>query len=32
MRWHSGLAGTSYGKTGKPVDAAIAKLRDEWAH
>lgn len=32
MRWRSGLAGTSYGKTGKPIDAAIAKLRGESAH
>lgn len=27
---YAGLAGTSYGKTGKQIDAAIARLRDEW--
>lgn len=27
---YAGLAGTSYGRTARQIDAAIAKLRDEW--
>lgn len=27
---YAGLARASYGKTAKQIDAAIAKLRDEW--
>lgn len=27
---YAGLAGASYGKTAKRIDAAIAKLRDGW--
>lgn len=27
---YAGLAGTSYGKTARQIDAAIARLRDEW--
>lgn len=27
---YAGLAQTSYGKTARQIDAAIAKLRDEW--
>ena len=27
---YAGLAGASYGNSAKQIDAAIAKLRDEW--
>ncbi len=27
---YAGLAGSSYGKTAKQIDASIAKLREEW--